>query len=1245
MGEARRIGLRSRLLLIAAGLLILVMVIAPVTLVCSAVFTASGLQFLVRHLPEHLGPVRLTIVGVRGTVHSGLHVERVEIDHRLVHLTFEGISVRVALRPLLLQTIRAPNASVERALIEVKRRTTPSTPGPPSFLPRWLLISVEHAQVGDAVVSVYNGFRMEMTNVSGAAVIRHSSIRIFNADGQWQDAHLAATGELRATDPLGIEARGHLDWQLPGQPAWIVYGAGRGDLNALNVVAHAVSPFRADVNGQLLELTGHFHYVGDAQVRSFDLAAWGAAGPLGAISGHLAFTGDADQFSVHGPLNPQGLHAGVFQAEFTGGFAAHVLVARHMEARHLASGARAAGSGSIAIVPGGPKLDLKGSWNNFRWPLVGRDVAVESKAGEFTLAGKLPYHVQARGELKPAGFQAMPLDVDGALGKDRFSFERADVGLLGGHASVHGEVVWSPHDTWSVAGTATAINPASLRADLPGSLSLQLAAQGRGFGAHGDISATVSNLGGRLRGLRASGGGTLTHSGSTWTFEKVRVGVGGASLALDGRIDDAVDLRFALTTEDLGLLTAGSRGHLEAQGSVRGTLADPLIAASGHARGVSYDGLTLESLDADVDFNPDAAGRESRVNARLHNLRFGGRTLESAALTLSGPPADYTVRLTAQATGLTATAQVRGPYSRGVFDGQLTALALSGADVNLALQHSVALTGSAERVRVDWLCLAGTPGAVCLDADWSPAHWTASLMSKQLPLGALTAGGSQAVQYAGTIDALLRLAGGAQQPVTGTLRVQLQDAVLSHKLISNRIEHTRIGSGTLTATATPAAVSADAELSEGEVGTMSAKLDAQRSSAAWQDMPLRGALHAQTADLGLLSLYFPDIDRAAGHFNADVDVAGTVGAPRLGGTLKLTDGELDLYQVNLRLRQAALEARFSDAGVDFKGSAQAGAGTAAATGHLEWRKLQPYGKLHVQGSNLRVADLPEAHIDASPDLDFNIEGRRIEVSGKVTIPYAKIQPRDITNAVLVSPDETIVGAEQQQSTARLQVVSTVTLTLGDKVSVDVSGLTGRVVGSVTVSSGYDAITRGTGELRVVDGQYLAYARKLDIKTGRLIFTGGPIDNPGVDLRAQKEFPDVTAGVNVRGTLRQPIMSFFSDPPLPQSQIVSLILAGGSLSSAQNPNNAAIGQGAALLAAQIGSRVGLPDVSLETDPMLNETSVVIGRYLSPRLYVSYGTSITETLNTFKLRYTLGDHWTVRSEIGTARGADLVYSIER
>jgi translocation and assembly module TamB len=368
----------------------------------------------------------------------------------------------------------------------------------------------------------------------------------------------------------------------------------------------------------------------------------------------------------------------------------------------------------------------------------------------------------------------------------------------------------------------------------------------------------------------------------------------------------------------------------------------------------------------------------------------------------------------------------------------------------------------------------------------------------------------------------------------------------------------------------------------------------------------------------------------------------------LNGDLKISSGEIDYYQVNLGLRQVTFDARLTDNGVDFAGTTHIGSGAADAKGHLEWRNSLPFGKVQFEGTNLRVVDIPEAQIDASPELEFNIDGRRIEAAGAVKVPYAKIVPTDLTGAVRSSSDEVIVGQEQTDPAKRFEVMSAITLALGDRVSVDTTGLTGRLKGNITVRSGYDEVTSGTGELSIEDGKYSAYARKLDIQRGRLIFTGGPIGNPGIDIRAIKEFPDVTAGVNVRGTLLQPRMSFFSDPSLTQSQIVSLILSGGSLETAQNKQSGAgselLAQGGAILAQQLGSRVGIEDVSLETD-LTNETSLVLGRYLSPRLYVSYGISLTEQLNTLKLRYSLGDHWTVKTEVGQGRGADLVYTIER
>ena len=138
--------------------------------------------------------------------------------------------------------------------------------------------------------------------------------------------------------------------------------------------------------------------------------------------------------------------------------------------------------------------------------------------------------------------------------------------------------------------------------------------------------------------------------------------------------------------------------------------------------------------------------------------------------------------------------------------------------------------------------------------------------------------------------------------------------------------------------------------------------------------------------------------------------------------------------------------------------------------------------------------------------------------------------------------------------------------------------------------------------------------------------------------------------HVRGRLRDPDMFFFSEPAIPQSQIASLILAGGSLESVQNSSrsgaarNDLLAQGGAILAQRLGTRVGVDDVGIESD-LSNDTSLVLGKYLSPRGYVSYGISLADAINTLKMRFTIGDRWTIKTEAGKARSADIVYTIQK
>jgi translocation and assembly module TamB len=1234
-----------RRLVLIAGSLIFIALAVPTAVLYYLAFTASGFQFITSRVPRKIGNVEILIKNPSGTVASGVRIEQLDIDNPLVHLTIKGIQGRVELLPLMLQTVRTSGASIDSVYIQTRRRLKPPVPATPAFLPRWLIVSADHLKLGSATLVAVNGTQLQWTHLYSSVIIRHRSIRFFEVGMQMGNARLDGAGEMLAYDPLRFDVQARMGWTPGDQPAWSLSATARGDLNLLNVTAHTITPFRADITGQALDLTSQAHWRANAIVHDLDVSTWGGNNILGILSGQLALKGNLDGFAAHGPIESSGLKAGIFDTSFEGAYSNRTLWMKHVEITHRKSGAHVTGAGTLQPVKHGPQMDLRGSWRDFQWPLTGKVIPFHSSTGDFTFSGMWPYTIHASGIARVRDLPPMPTTIDGSLAKDSFAFSRADIDLYDGHASLSGQVVWSPSQSWLVAGRVNDVNPGRVRPDLPGKLSFNIATQGHGFDSNGDFSLELRELGGRLRGVAASGGGKVVRTGATWQFDKLRLLLGGTSLALDGHVDDVVDLRFALTARDLSLLAPDSRGQLEGNGTIRGTLQEPKVAATAHGNGIQHAGLAVEDFDTDIDFDPNPQ-YESRIDTHIHNLVYGNRKLDNLSFKLNGRTAGYAVRLDAQALGLSMSAQAAGPFTNSIWQGQLHSLDLTGTQsVHLKLEHPVEVRAAADSFHVDRLCVAGEPGSMCAEGEWNPQQWSAAFTAKDMPLGTFTAGLTQAVEYGGQINFSARLAGGADEPMQGSLRAELADAQLSHRLSSGRIDHTKIGSGLITLSANRSTISGDVGLESGDVGTIKGTLVAQRGSETWQAIPVQGELHAHTDELGLITLYIPDIDRAAGHLDADMKIAGTLGTPLMNGHLKISDGEIDYYQVNLGLRQLAFNAVLTDNGVDFDGSTRIGSGIANAKGRLEWRNSLPYGKVQVDGTNLRVTDVPEAQIDASPALEFNINGRRIEATGTVKVPYAKIVPTDLTGAVRSSSDEVIVGKEETDPSKRFEVVSTITLSLLDRVSIDTSGLTCRLTGNVTVRSGYDEVTRATGELSIEQGKYTAYARKLDIQRGRLIFTGGPIGNPGIDIRAIKEFPDVTAGVNVRGTLLQPRLSFFSDPSLTQSQIVSLILAGGSLETAQNrQGNEVLAQGGAILASQIGSHVGIQDVSLESD-LTNETSLVLGRYLSPRLYVSYGIALTEQLNVLKLRYSLGDRWTIKTEVGQARGADLVYTIQK
>jgi translocation and assembly module TamB len=316
--------------------------------------------------------------------------------------------------------------------------------------------------------------------------------------------------------------------------------------------------------------------------------------------------------------------------------------------------------------------------------------------------------------------------------------------------------------------------------------------------------------------------------------------------------------------------------------------------------------------------------------------------------------------------------------------------------------------------------------------------------------------------------------------------------------------------------------------------------------------------------------------------------------------------------------------------------------------------------MQLEGENLLVADTPEYRVLASPDLTLASDADGYVVTGQVLIPSALIAPKDLSTSVSTSDDERVIGREEEEEAqdrgpSTLQRVrSSILVTLGDDVRVDSYGLKARLAGEVTVKTKPDDVARGTGAINVVEGEYKAFGVYVKITRGVLSYQNAPLTQPTLDLVATREVPDanVTVSVNVRGQLDNPFVTLSSDPAMSNNEALSYLLTGRSLNTLQSNEAANVKRaaetlavsGGGLLLGGLGSRLGLDAVSVESTGN-DDTSVVLGKFLSPKLFVSYGISIAEAINTVKLRYTLNPRWSLKAEAGLEQSADIEYRIER
>jgi len=766
---------------------------------------------------------------------------------------------------------------------------------------------------------------------------------------------------------------------------------------------------------------------------------------------------------------------------------------------------------------------------------------------------------------------------------------------------------------------------------------------------------------------------------------EVALDLAGNRLTARGALGERGDMLEVLAQmPHLNALGQGVSGRLEGTARLRGTFAHPAASVDLTANELSVSDAAARSLRLQGELQDGAIGRLD-MTARAQGLRANGELLAevleaSARGTRGGNTLTLAVQLPARLGGGTLAAAARGSLDAGLqWRGVLEQLAHQGATLPVALEAPAPLLIGPHEARLSQARLQGRRLRVLLDdTRWTPsgieARGSLSGLAVSAPAwvsGGLQIGARWALRTGGLRQAALavfRESGdirvGGELPVS----LGLADARLDVEVKGARLVLSGAARGS-------------------RLGEVTARLESSLPPAGWslaESAPLDGRLAVAMPSVDWVGPLLDPNLKTAGELRGEIRVSGTAGAPMAQGQVRAERLLVALVEEGLRLQdgvavvdfsqgRAQLSADFSvpqrplPPGAPFQ--VKPGAGRFSVRGELDLMKTAAQLDVKAERANVLAREGQWLMASGEGRLVAGREGAKIEGRTRVDAAFISYQKRRLG---ALSDDVVVIGRDKSAA-RRFRLDVEVLAEMGDQCHIRAEGLAARLDGQVRLRAQAGAPLFASGSIRAVDGVFDAYGQTLAIERGVVNFQG-PLDNPGLNVRAIRRGLAVEAGVEVLGTVQAPKVRLVSDPNVPDAEKLSWIVLGRGMDQAA----AGAGADSALLLsaanAILGGRegkglpqqlfraLGFDEVSVGAaeregsraqttvagslgtarDQGLPGTVVQVGKRLSTSAYLSYEHSLLGLESVVKLTYALSRRISLVARTGTDNAVDVFYT---
>ena len=862
----------------------------------------------------------------------------------------------------------------------------------------------------------------------------------------------------------------------------------------------------------------------------------------------------------------------------------------------------------------------------------------------------------------------------------QIQLDSVDIEALDGELKGSADISWQPSVDIKLDLKGKNLNPGILYSEWPGQLAPVFQLNANNKNGHWQIQTQQINIKGKLRDYPVDLTAQATLEKQKLTLTTLHLLSGKSRLELSGIIDKQFDLTWQLDSNNLGEVWPDALGEISGHGKITGLPPYPKIEASLQGKSISINAFSANTIE--LISNLDTRLQEtSTLQLGLENAQYAGTQYSTVSLQANGIAEKHHVKLMAKTSQGDLDLAIQGNLQQPWQPDANWNAVVERADfapselASWQLDQPIKVTYSKKRSQIEPGCWITTPsGRLCLEGVLATTS-NGKFQLSDLPLTYFQSLYPPDIQLQGSLEGTGTVSSKNGQPLLGKValsttsgQLMLSDASTPTKNNATGAQQSShlqtllsFGSSTANVTFDDKAVSINTKLNLSDDDHFLLDLYVKNSSKPFIERSISGQFQSSLHDLSFIDVLSYDIDNTQGQLQSNMQLSGQLGKPQLTGKLELSGFSANLLQPGLSLNNGHFTLTgYGQQGLELNAVVTSGEGQIELTGTVNLLEEQ-WANISLKGENVTVTDTPDAHVIATPDLTLGFSDKHIKLNGRLVIPYADITPRKLPeSAVTVSNDQIILKPGQQGSQKSLSrsLLADLYLILGEDVNIDSFGLKANIAGAVRIQERPGEPATGSGELKIMKGQYQAYGQDLTIKQGRVLFTGGPLSRPGLDFRAVRQpRENIEVGIQVRGNLKNPDFTLFSSPSMTQQVQLSYLIFGRPPNEASGTENSALNRaamalgmkGGDFLTKNIGKHIGIDEIGIQTahsSTGTEQAALMLGKYLSPKLYVSYGLGLFEPISTFKLQYFINRKWKLVTESsGVRSGGDIFYTIER